>query len=109
MDRRHMLGTVAAGVASLGLVNGKALEAKADDKDAHEGHHAGHLQKCMETCANCMNVCNMTVHSCYEKSLHGSAKLLDAMHLAMDCQEFCGTSAKLIGRASPLMNTGCKA
>ena len=51
----------------------------------------------------------MTVHYCYEKSMHGSGKLLDALHLAMDCQEFCGQSAKLIGRASPLMGIGCTA
>ncbi len=107
MNRRHMLGTVAAGMASMGLVEGRAIAA--DDRQAHEGHHAGHLQKCMDTCADCMNECNMTVHYCYEKALHGSSKLLDPLHLAMDCQEFCGNSAKLIGRASPLMNVGCQA
>ena len=67
------------------------------------------MQKCLDTCGDCMNKCNMTVHYCYEKSMHGSGKLLDALHLAMDCQEFCGQSAKLIGRASPLMGIGCTA
>ena len=108
MNRRHMLGTVAAGMASLGLAEGRALAA-ADDKHEHAGHGAGHLQKCMDTCAECMNECNTTVHYCFEKSNHGSSKMLDALHLAMDCQEFCGTSAKLIGRASPLMIIGCQA
>ncbi|HVU89121.1 MAG TPA: four-helix bundle copper-binding protein [Pirellulales bacterium] len=108
MDRRHMLGTVAAGVASLGFVEAKAFAAD-DEKHAHEGHNAGQLQKCMDTCVDCMNECNMTVHYCYERSLHGTSKFMHALHLAMDCQEFCGNSAKLIARASPLMNVGCQA
>ncbi|MES1212950.1 MAG: four-helix bundle copper-binding protein, partial [Singulisphaera sp.] len=113
MDRRHMLGTVAAGVASMGLVKGAAF-AREDDKRSgqkhdHDAHQADHLQKCMETCADCMNECNITVHYCYEKAMDGSTILLHPLHLALDCQEFCGNSAKLIGRASPLMSAGCQA
>jgi hypothetical protein len=108
MDRRHMLGTVAAGAASMAFVKANSFAADKDVKGHEHLHHGDHLQKCMDTCASCMNECNVTAHYCYEKS-QGSGKLLDAMHVAIDCQEFCGNSAKLIGRASPLMNIGCTA
>jgi hypothetical protein len=110
MNRRQMLGTVSTGFAALG-VSGRVLAADKEEKSRNDEHspHAAAMQKCLDACTDCMNECNMTTHYCYEKTKHGTAKYLDALHLAVDCQEFCSQSAKMIGRVSPLMSIACHA
>lgn len=110
MNRRSMLTALGAGTAAIGLA-GPAQLIAADDQNEKADHteHTGHMAKCLQACSNCMNVCNMTAHYCFEKAAGGSPKLLAALHLTVDCQEFCGQSAKMIGRASPLLITACKA
>jgi hypothetical protein len=56
-----------------------------------------------------MNVCNMTMHHCFEQVRNGKMSHLMALHFTVDCQDFCGDSAKLIGRNSPLMVISCEA
>jgi hypothetical protein len=112
MNRRHMLGTLTTAVAAFGMLDQPAA-ADDDDKSrrasGHSPSHTKDMQDCLDACTNCMNECNITVHYCYEEAGKGGAKFLHPLHLAVDCQEFCGQSAKMIGRASPLMVVACKA
>ena len=111
MNRRQ-IWAVTTGFAALGI-SGQSLAEESDDKghkrDDQQSPHATAMQKCLDACTNCMNECNMTTHYCYEKTRHGTAKYLDALHLTVDCQRFFSQSAKMIGQSSPLMALGCKA
>ena len=110
MNRRHMLGTLTTAVAGFGILD----RAAADEQDkshnaAADSRHTKSMQECLDACTDCMNECNITVHYCYEEAGKVGAKFLHPLHLAVDCQEFCGQSAKMVGRASPLMVIACKA
>jgi hypothetical protein len=110
MNRRHMLETLTTAVAGFGILD----RATADDQDksrhgAADSPHTRSMQDCLDACTDCMNECNITAHYCYEEAGKGSAKFLHPLHMTVDCQEFCGQSAKLVGRASPLMFVACKA
>jgi hypothetical protein len=111
MNRRHLLGTLTTGFAALSVA-GESLaveDVKADGRDNEQPPHVKEMQNCLDTCTDCMNECNMAMHYCCEKTRHGTAKYLEALHLTVDCQEFCSQSAKMIGRVSPLMGIACKA
>lgn len=108
MDRRHMLGTISSAVALAAAARAfpvHGAENKLGDNDAH----AKSLEACLAACTSCMNECNMTAHYCFAEAGKGDKKFLMPLHLAVDCQEFCGLSAKMIGRVSPLMGVSCHA
>ncbi len=109
MDRRHMLGTLSSAVAL--AAGARTIAVAAEDKPAghHHDAHAKSLADCLAACTSCMNECNMTAHYCFEEAGRGEKKFLMPLHMAVDCQEFCAQSAKMIGRVSPLMGVSCHA
>jgi hypothetical protein len=103
MDRREMLGVLGAGAAGLA-----ALSAHADDKsDDHccelDQAHAD----CLKACADCAKACDQTFHHCYTKLAEGKKEHAKALHLSSDCAGFCGLSACMIAKQSPLMVYSC--
>lgn len=95
--------------ASLSAVTGWAmLSAQADDKPAAAGHEK-HFDECAKVCADCQVACEKNFHHCFKMVEAGKKEHAKAMHLSVDCAEFCTTSAKLTGRKSELAATACEA
>ena len=101
MKRREMIGAL-----SVAAVAGTAGRAFAQDPHQHDhgamqGEHAEHLRVMGE----CALICNETAAHCLgaigEKKGHLAAHL-KVHQMAMDCQEFCVLTAKLMARKSPL-------
>jgi hypothetical protein len=106
MDRREMLGMLGAG--ALGL---SALSANADDEKCDTS--CCELDKvhedCLKMCAKCAKVCDQTFHHCYLELSRGKKEHAKALHLVSDCAGFCGLSACMIAKHSPLMAYSCTA
>jgi hypothetical protein len=83
------------------------LSARADDKPA--GDHAKHFDECAKVCADCQVACEKNFHHCFTLVEGGKKEHARAMHLSVDCAEFCTISAKLTARHSELAVTSCEA
>ena len=94
MDRRNMLGVLAAGATGLVAMSGSEAHA------AHE--HDGHLKILGE----CAKLCNEAAHHCLEQLKKGSGAHAEhhakSHEAAMDCQSFCTLTAALMARMSPM-------
>jgi hypothetical protein len=105
MDRREMLGLLGAGAVSLAAVN-----AQADDKSEDHCCELDQLHAdCLKACAECAKACDQTFHHCYTKLAEGKTEHAKALHLSSDCAGFCGLSACMIAKHSPLMIHSCEA
>jgi hypothetical protein len=102
MNRREILGVVGAGFAGVAL---GATESRAE----HPHHHDKKHGDCLKACEECAAICNETFHHCFYKIKDGHTEHHRAAILTIDCQEFCGLSAKLMARESPLIATACLA
>jgi hypothetical protein len=100
MDRREWLGVLGAGAVGL-----TALSAHADDKG--EGSLDKTHEDCFKACADCAKACDMTFNHCYHLVAEGKKEHARAMRLAAECAGFCGLSACMIAKMSPLMVYSC--
>ncbi len=107
MDRRSMIGLLGAGVGAVGL--GMASSASADDTHDHSKMHDKAHEDCLKACGDCARSCDETFHHCYMQVAEGKRDHAKPMHLLADCAGFCGLSASMIGRHSPLMIDSCQA
>ena len=108
MDRREMLGVLGATAAGLAAVTGRTVLAQ-DAHTKHAGGHSGVHEDCLRACSDCLVDCNKTAHHCFELVAAGKKEHAKALHLTVDCEEFCGMSLKLVARSSPLISTACEA
>jgi hypothetical protein len=98
MDRRTMLGMVGAGAVGMAAFNGREAEAQGLDK-THED--------CLKACSDCAKTCDETFHHCYKQVAEGKREHARPLHFLSDCAGFCGLSACMIARHSPLMVDSC--
>ena len=91
------------------LIAVAVLALSAPNVRAEDSPHGGHMTDCAKTCAECMVVCQKTMHHCYMLTKAGKTEHAKAMHLAADCGEFCALSAKMSGRQSELAVAACEA
>ena len=100
MDRLIALGAFAA----LATLTGWAVpSARADD------HHKAHFEACAKVCSECQVECEKNFHHCFKMVEAGKKEHARAMHLSVDCAEFCTLSAKLTARQSGLAVPACGA
>jgi hypothetical protein len=100
MDRRAMLGMLGAvGVAAMA---GREAEGAAMELDkTHED--------CLKACSECARTCDETFHHCYQQVAEGKRDHARPLHFLSDCAGFCGLSACMIAKHSPLMVDSCGA
>jgi hypothetical protein len=103
MDRRELLGVLGATAAGLAAVTGGRAGA------AQGGHHDKVHEDCLKACQDCAKACDETFHHCYRQVAEGRREHAKALHLASDCAAFCGLSACMVARNSPLMVHACAA
>jgi hypothetical protein len=108
MDRRGLLGWMAASAAGL-LAAGTSRASTPDDDDEHEHHrHHEHHEHCekMKALGECIRACNEASLHCLEQLKMESSDRREhhakALELTRDCQEFCILAATLTVRKSPL-------
>ena len=104
MKRLSIVAACAALAAGAGWV---ALSARADDKKPAD--HAKHFEECAKVCADCQVACEKNFHHCFKQVEGGKKEHARAMHLSVDCAEFCTISAKLTARKSELAAPACEA
>jgi hypothetical protein len=102
MDRREMLGMIGAGSAGLLAFAGEASAAQSAHR-MDKGH-----EECFKACADCAKTCEMMFHHCFKLVVEGHKDHARSARAALDCAEFCGLSAKLIARMSPMMVYSCE-
>jgi hypothetical protein len=109
MIRREMLGSLGAGMGlmALGATANAAAAAQAGDH-AHREHDKVHAE-CLKACGECAMTCNETFHHCAGLVSSGKAEHYKSMILSGDCATFCGHSASMISKHSPLMAHSCMA
>ncbi len=100
MQRRELLGVLGATAAGLVAMTGGEAHAAHLDK-AHED--------CLKACSDCAKTCDETFHHCYMQVAEGKKEHAKALHLTSDCAAFCGLSACMIAKHSPLMAYSCHA
>jgi hypothetical protein len=98
MDRRTMLGMVGVGAVGLAAFPGGEARASGLDK-THED--------CLKACSDCAKACDETFHHCYKEVAEGKRDHARPLHFLSDCAGFCGLSACMIARHSPLMVDSC--
>ncbi|HEY2156195.1 MAG TPA: four-helix bundle copper-binding protein [Isosphaeraceae bacterium] len=98
MDRRAMLGMLGAGAVGVAAFSGREAEARELDK-THED--------CLKACSDCARTCDETFHHCYQEVAEGKRDHAKPLHYLSDCAGFCGLSACMIARRSPLMVDSC--
>jgi hypothetical protein len=96
--RTHWITSVA--VAALTLTSSGIVRAD---------HHAKEAEACAKMCAECQVVCDQTFHHCVMMVEGGKKEHVKAMHLTVDCAEFCALSAKITARQSGLCAAACEA
>ena len=105
MDRRNMLGVMGAsalGFSALSATAGEKCEESCCTLDkAHE--------ECLKACADCAKSCDMGFHHCLAALAEGKKEHAKALQLFSDCAAFCGLSACMIAKHSPLMTNSCHA
>lgn len=89
--------------AAAGVVLFASGPGRADD------HHKAHFEACAKVCAECQVECEKNFHHCFKLVEAGKKEHAKAMHLSVDCAEFCTVSAKLTARQSPLAGAACEA
>ena len=107
MDRREMLGLVGAG--TVGLVTLASREVSAEPSSSEHIHMDKAHDDCLKACADCAKSCEMMFHHCFKLTAQGHKEHAKSARIALDCAEFCGLSARLIARMSPLMGLSCTA
>ena len=107
MKRLSVLFALVAFSAGVGWT---VLSARADDKPAAPGAgHEKHFDECAKVCADCQVACEKNFHHCFKMVEGGKKEHAKAMHLSVDCAEFCTLSAKLTARKSELAAPACEA
>ena len=106
MDRREMLGILGAGAVGAALV---AKNAVAQDGHDHAHAHDKTHEDCLKACTACAKSCDETFHHCYMMVAEGKKDHAKPLHMLSDCASFCGLSACMIARHSPLMVDSCGA
>ena len=101
MDRRAMLGMLGAGAVGVAF-SGSEAEAAASSLDKMH-------QDCLKACSDCARSCDETFHHCYTQVAEGKRDHAKPLHLLSDCAGFCGLSACMIAKHSPLMVDSCAA
>ena len=104
MDRRELLGVL--GASAVGLASVASREARAQE-EAHK-HDKTH-DECLKACSDCAKMCDETFHHCYLEVSKGKKEHAKSLHLVSDCAGFCGLSACMIAKHSPLMVHSCAA
>ena len=105
MNRREILGALSAGTAGLVAVSAGRVAAEHEDEPAH--HHDKVHEDCLQACSDCEKSCDETFHHCFQEVAAGKKEHALSLHLLADCGEFCGLSACMIARHSPLMVHSC--
>lgn len=105
MDRREMLGALGAGAIGLSALSAQADDSSADACCTLDKAH----EDCLKACGDCAKACDMTFNHCYNEVAEGKKEHAKAMRLAADCAAFCGLSACMIAKHSPLMVHSCAA
>jgi hypothetical protein len=100
MDRRAMLGMLGAGAVGVAAFSGREAQAREFDK-THED--------CLKACSDCARTCDETFHHCYQEVAEGRRDHAKPLHYLSDCAGFCGLSASMIAKHSPLMVDSCGA
>jgi hypothetical protein len=103
MERREVLGIF--GAAATGAFAMSGLESYAQ----HPHHHDKLHGECLKATEACTTVCNETFHHWFEKVKDGHADHHQIAVVTIDCQEFCGLTAELLARESPLISVACLA
>ena len=75
----------------------------------HPHHHDKLHGDCLKACEACTAVCNETFHHCFEMVKDGHTGHHKIATVTIDCQEFCGLTAELMARESPLISVACLA
>jgi hypothetical protein len=103
MNRREALRGLGAKVVGLtGVASARAL---AQDKSSDMWRLADH---CARVCAECMVQCNSCLEHCRTCCLASPSKEHSSLaQLCGDCQEICGTAAKLTARMGPQARLTC--
>ena len=107
MDRRAMLGMLGAGAVGVAITGHEAFAA--DDQDPHAAMHAKLHESCLKACSDCAKSCDETFHHCMMLLAKGEKEHALSAHLLSDCAGFCGLSACMIAKHSPLMVHSCMA
>ena len=105
MDRREMLGLLGAGAVTFTAVNAQADEKSADECCQLDKTH----EDCLKACADCAKSCDMAFHHALTELTGGKKDAAKTIQLLSDCAGFCGLSACMISRMSPLMVNSCAA
>ncbi len=98
-----------AGRPGAGAVGLTALSAHADEKSDECCHLDKVHEDCLKACADCAKACDMTFNHCYHEVVQGKKEHAKSMRLAAECAGFCGLSACMIAKMSPLMVYSCMA
>ena len=107
MKRFSVLVALAAFSTGIGWA---VHSARADDKPAAPAvGHEKHFDECAKVCADCQVACEKNFHHCFKMVEGGKKEHAKAMHLSVDCAEFCAVSAKLTARKSDLAGPACEA
>jgi len=105
MDRRNLLGVLGAGAFGLSALASHADETSDDHCCTLDKTH----EECLKACADCAKSCDMTFHHCLKALSEGKKEHAKALQLLSDCAAFCGLSACMIAKQSPLMAHSCHA
>lgn len=104
MDRREILGLLAAGTAGLGAFGVRGARAAETPEHRDTPHEA-----CVKACKECATTCAAMFHHCAEQLAAGKKEYAKALQLMADCEAFCTLSASMMARSSPLMAYSCAA
>ena len=105
MDRRELLGLLGAGAVSLTALNTQAADKDADACCQLDKTH----EDCLKACGDCAKSCDMSFHHAVMEMSGGKKDAAKVVQLLSDCASFCGLSACMISRMSPLMVNSCNA
>ncbi len=107
MDRRAMLGMLGTGAVGVALTSTEVFAQ--DPHDAHKAMHTKMAESCLKACSDCAKSCDETFHHCMMLLAKGEKEHALSAHLLSDCAGFCGLSACMIAKHSPLMAHSCMA
>ena len=83
----------------MSAISGRESEAAMELDKTHED--------CLKACSDCAKTCDETFHHCYMQVAEGKRDHARPLHYLSDCAGFCGLSACMIARHSPLMVDSC--
>ncbi len=110
MNRRDLLGSLGTAAAGLTALSVTGI-VRADDKPSHKDHSQATMtmEECIKNCGECAKACDMAFHHCVMEVGKGKKEHAKAVQLLSDCAGFCGLSACMMSRHSPLMGHSCAA